>query len=505
MMKSMVFLGFCCILLSVITTINGQPPPFRSFPRFAPPRILRGPPGFGRFGLRPPIGRPAFFGEGLFAPPRIQGRPIFAPQPNNAIFNTNPFGPPLAPVNVLNNGLQGFPPNTIIQGNPIGNPGVPTTFGTNTQNTGNVGTTTNTIGNLPFGTTNTGAPAAGITGTGLPLNVNSGFPATVNTGFSGPVNTGAGFPTTLNTNAAFPGTLNSVFPGTINTGFPATLNSAFPAPLPNTAFPGTGPGFFGTINTGLPPNTGAVVPGTTNVAGTNTLAGSGFTTGTGTLSNQFLLNNGVPALSQVNSLGTQVTSNAQTNGNQDSMVLAAGNTFANRFTVTGDGASQTGTFGGDTGGATFQDPTSGQTISGNTLVNTGTGTDSTAVDTSGVIDTQGGTGLTPDVAVIGNIGTDTANMDPNTQTNAPATEVGSKCQATGCSADQQCVFAGEYPCAMYLESLECRCQAGCRVMNFFIPEGQSRQVDSCGNVCTCDQTGENKGTARCTTINCPQQ
>ncbi|XP_060066592.1 uncharacterized protein LOC132546882 [Ylistrum balloti] len=503
MMKSMVSLGLCCILFSIITTTYGQPP-FPTFPRFGPPpRIIRGfpgPPGFGRIGFRPPLGRPAFIGGDIFGPPLvgrpgIGGGPIFT-QPGNAIFNGNPFVPPFSPVNVVNNGLPGnvgFPTNTVVQGNSVANTGIAPNFGIGTANTGNIGTAGNTIGNNVFGTPNTGpntvitqGPPA--TGTGVPVNVNTGFPTN----------------------------LNTAFPAPVNTGFPATLNTGFPAPLPNTGFPAPGlnSGFFASVNTAIPgtlPSTGAAVPGSTNVfGGTNTLTGAGVPSGTGTLTNQFLLNNGVPALAQVNSLGTQVTSNVQTDGTQDNMVLAAGNSFANRFTVTGEGASQTGTFGGETGGGTFQDPTSGQTISGNTLLNTGLDNAVPAVDTSGAGAGTGatssgiqGTELPSEVAVIGTIGTtDAGTVDPNA---LPTTAVGSKCQATGCSADQQCVFAGEYPCAMYLESLECRCQAGCRVMNFFIPEGQSRQVDSCGNVCSCDQTGENKGTARCTTINCPQQ
>ncbi|XP_021352709.1 uncharacterized protein LOC110449889 [Mizuhopecten yessoensis] len=520
MMKSMVSLGLCFILLSIFTTTNGQPP-FRTFPRRGPPpRFIRGfpgPPRFGAFNFMPPFRRPAFIGGNVFGPPLvggpgIGGRPIFSQQ-GNAIFNGNPFVSPFSPVNVLNNGNVGFPTNTFIQGNGFANTGIPPNLGIGTTNTGNVGSTTNTIANLPFGTTNA-RPGGVVTQTSNTFGNVPFSPANAGTG--GAIAQGVG-----PANSQFPTGIQGGFPATVNTGFTAPVNNVFPGPIPNTGFPGpipnTGfpqPGFIGSVNTGFPgtiPNTGNVLPTPTNtIGGTNTLTGSGVTAGT--FSNQFLLNNGVPALAQVNSLGTQVTSNVQPDGNQDNMVLAAGNSFANRFTLMGgDGAAPIGMMGGETGVGSFQDPTSGQTIAGNTLVNTGAG--NTLVNTGAefvvpVVDPVGasvpiqGTELSPDVAVIGTIGTtDTGAVDPNT---LPATTVGSKCQATGCQGGQQCVFAGEYPCAMYLESLECRCQAGCRVRNFFIPEGQSRQTDSCGNVCSCEQTGENRGTAQCTTINCPQ-
>ncbi|OWF50897.1 hypothetical protein KP79_PYT00800 [Mizuhopecten yessoensis] len=63
-----------------------------------------------------------------------------------------------------------------------------------------------------------------------------------------------------------------------------------------------------------------------------------------------------------------------------------------------------------------------------------------------------------------------------------------QCHLTGCPVGSQCVFAptGAHMCPTWIPILPCGCRQGCQAQNLFIPLGQSRQIDRCGNTCTCN-------------------
>ncbi|XP_069125013.1 calcium-binding protein P-like [Argopecten irradians] len=77
-----------------------------------------------------------------------------------------------------------------------------------------------------------------------------------------------------------------------------------------------------------------------------------------------------------------------------------------------------------------------------------------------------------------------------------------QCHTTGCPGGSQCVFAptGAHMCPTWIPILPCSCRQGCQAQNLFIPLGQSRQIDRCGNTCTCNSPD---GTPACTNMNCP--
>ncbi|XP_060066626.1 collagen alpha-3(IV) chain-like [Ylistrum balloti] len=77
-----------------------------------------------------------------------------------------------------------------------------------------------------------------------------------------------------------------------------------------------------------------------------------------------------------------------------------------------------------------------------------------------------------------------------------------QCHTTGCPGGSQCVFAptGAHMCPTWIPILPCTCRQGCQAQNLFIPLGQSRQIDRCGNTCTCNSPD---GTPACTMMACP--
>lgn len=466
MVKTAVFLGLCCFLFSSLTGTHGQRRFVGRRPfRFGPPPQFGG--GFRRFG-RPPGFPPFRFGPrfngppmnpgfmGGFGPPPNSGGLFPAPngmggfnplqrtggmfQPGNAIFNPNQFGgqfnPPFSPANVLNPDNTMFPGNagvtsTIIDG---ANPGIV-----------NFGGATNTIGNIPGGNTMVGATnvqfpgtvmntIAGTSNMQFPGMIPNTIAGTANFQFPGTVpNTMAGttnmqMPGTV-PNTAFPGVFpNNIFPNTIqNNVFPGTIqNTAFPGAIPNTAFTAT------VQNSAFPgalPNTAFTAtvqnnafPGSLQM-GTNTIAGTGMNFPTGTL-NQFT-GGSVPALAQVNSLGTQVTSNVVANGNQDNMIMEVGNSFANRFTVTGTQGPGSGFIGtDDTGVANFQDPTSGVQVPGSTLATSSV--DPTAPGVDATVTGSQDIGFLPDVSVIGAVDAVQPSMGANIN---PTVATEGRCQA----------------------------------------------------------------------------
>ncbi|XP_071130070.1 calcium-binding protein P-like [Mytilus edulis] len=79
------------------------------------------------------------------------------------------------------------------------------------------------------------------------------------------------------------------------------------------------------------------------------------------------------------------------------------------------------------------------------------------------------------------------------------------CHVRGCGIGQQCVYRSNvglpYICPTWIPVLPCQCIPGCRAQNQFIQVGQTKQIDTCGNRCTCNTQN---GQASCTQIACNQ-
>ncbi|KAL3875420.1 hypothetical protein ACJMK2_033368 [Sinanodonta woodiana] len=76
----------------------------------------------------------------------------------------------------------------------------------------------------------------------------------------------------------------------------------------------------------------------------------------------------------------------------------------------------------------------------------------------------------------------------------------STCQETGCPQGMQCTLFGS-PCPYWISGAPCTCRPGCRVDQKFIPITETRTMDSCNNICTCDNSNGQMH-AVCTTNRC---
>ncbi|XP_011445898.3 serine-rich adhesin for platelets [Magallana gigas] len=73
------------------------------------------------------------------------------------------------------------------------------------------------------------------------------------------------------------------------------------------------------------------------------------------------------------------------------------------------------------------------------------------------------------------------------------------CLSIGCPTGEQCTFNQNFLCPEWAEASACQCRQGCQAYNRFIPLGTRLSVDTCGNVCVCNN---NDGIADCTQTPC---
>jgi len=59
------------------------------------------------------------------------------------------------------------------------------------------------------------------------------------------------------------------------------------------------------------------------------------------------------------------------------------------------------------------------------------------------------------------------------------------CQNRGCGTGEHCIYSDNWICPNYIPYLNCKCAAGCRAKDAFIPLRSTVVVDKCGSTCTC--------------------